>query len=170
LKAEKIEKMENKKFTADQVKFNKKRKTVIENRKENKVPKNLKGYQWIFDIKDKEKEYHGETIHNAVIWCENMEFNLRKLDPLRKLKLLFEKWVIIQSQEEPETRKKIQMEAISIAYDLKEFDIMNRIAKLSDSRSCGEEKVFYQLTELFSRNVFSRSDFENFKNDWSILN
>jgi hypothetical protein len=62
------------------------------------------------------------------------------------------------------------MESISIAYDLKEFEIMHWIARVSNDRTCGEEKFFYELTELFSRNVISRSDLEKFKNDWSFLN
>jgi hypothetical protein len=65
---------------------------------------------------------------------------------------------------------KVQMEAVSIAYDLKEFDIMNRIAKLSVDRCVGGEKVFFALTEIFSRDVFSRKDFDDFRNDWSVLN
>jgi uncharacterized protein YqgQ len=99
-----------------------------------------------------------------------LEYNARKLDPVRKLKLLFEKWIIIQNQDCEDTRRKIQMEAISIAYDLKEFEIMYRIAMVSNDRTRGEERIFYELTEIFSRNVVSRSDFEKFKNDWSILN
>jgi hypothetical protein len=84
-----------KKFTANQAKVNKKRKATIENKKVRKVPKNLRGYQLIFDGRDNDNEHDEETIHNAVIWCNNMEYNLRKLDPVRKLKLLFEKWIII---------------------------------------------------------------------------
>jgi hypothetical protein len=45
---------------------------------------------------------------------------------------------------------------------------MHRIAMLSTSRTCGGEKIFYELTELFSRNVVSRSELEKLKSDWSF--
>jgi hypothetical protein len=74
--------------------------------------------------------------------------NIRKLKPEGKLKLLFEKWVIIQSQSGDDCdviRGKIQMEAITIAYELKEFEVMYRIATANKDRTCGEEKIFYEL-------------------------
>jgi hypothetical protein len=140
IREDNIEKLNKKKFTADQAKVNKRRRNVIENKKENKVARNLSGYKWIFADQEKDKEHSEEEVYNAIKWCENMEYNLRKLDPVRKLKMLFDKWVIIQNQE-TNMKIKVQMEAISIAYDLKEFDIMIRIAKLNVSKCVGGETV-----------------------------
>jgi hypothetical protein len=142
---------------------------LIENRRENKVPKNLRGYQWIYNEEERDKEYEEETKVNAINWCKNMEFNLRKLDPVKKLKLLFDKWVITQNQEFEEMIK-IHLEVIAIAYERKEFEIMNRIAKQSINRKAENASVFFSLAEIFSRNVVSRTDFEKFKNDWGDLN
>jgi hypothetical protein len=74
-----------------------------------------------------------------------MDESLDKVLLTNKIKLLFDKKFIIQICDEPgvsERRRKIQDEAISIAYNIKEFDLIPQIAKKSYVR---DKLKFYEV-------------------------
>jgi hypothetical protein len=96
------------------------------------VPDKLKGFTRKFDNKLKDKVYSNEEIDSAIFWIDNMEENLENVLPTNRIKLLFDKWVIIQNNDNSEVyarRRKVQDEAISIADNIKEFDLIAQIAK-----------------------------------------
>jgi hypothetical protein len=66
--------------------------------------------------------------------------NLKDLIPEDKIRLLFDKWVIIQNIRDSEVsrrRRIIQDEEISLAYEVKNFELMNKFADLSQTRTSG---------------------------------
>jgi hypothetical protein len=53
--------------------------------------------------------------------------NLERLVSAYKIKLLFDKWIIIQNSNKPEIavrRRRIQDETINVAHEIKEFELI----------------------------------------------
>jgi hypothetical protein len=78
--------------------------------------------------------YDAEMVGNILNWVASMKPNIEKLSNSNKIKMLFDKWTIIQNQTvagAEECRNKLHNEALKIVHEIRDFDLMHYIAKNS---------------------------------------
>jgi hypothetical protein len=90
-------------------------------------PTNIKGYKWNFDQEGRDKNFGEEEVSEALEQVGKMQLNLNGLIPTDKIKVLYDKWIIVQKGQNVksnEAMRKIQDEAISQAYLVRDFETM----------------------------------------------
>jgi hypothetical protein len=117
----------------------KKRQNYNENRKVRATLKNLEGFKWIFGDELKDAEFDLETVENAAEWIDNLEIKIDNMSTETKIKLMFDKLVIVQNQINcTSQRKKLQNETILLAFVMKDFNLLPNVAKLSVDIALGK--------------------------------
>jgi hypothetical protein len=117
------------KFIIDDVKVEKKtnynkRKREGSNAMIRVNPTKINGYKWEFNKEDKEKEFSEEEAIEAREWVKNMLVNLRDFAPEERVRILYNKWIILQRQTDIEACQMVRTlmdEAISQTYEIRDF-------------------------------------------------
>jgi hypothetical protein len=96
-----------------------------------------------------EKIFSEKEVEETLDWIRNMAMNIRNMLPADVVKILYDKWIIIQKSGNADvniTLRIIQDEAINQAYISRDFGTMQRIAELGRDRIC---KSFYDIVICF---------------------
>jgi hypothetical protein len=134
-------------------------------------PTKIKGYKWLFDGEEKSKEHGKDEMYEVLEWSKNMHILMKNLIPIDKIKVLYDKWVVIQSYDDSDVNvviRQLQDEAINQAYEIRDFETMQRIAELDLNRV---SSPFYEVVRHFC-NEEGKEDkkYRRESNEWCTIN